>query len=213
MKKVPFYANTPDDTHCLQASLKMVLKYFLPDKDYSWKQLEKMTAKAPGKATWPQKMLLSLNDMGFETVMIEAFDGKAFIKDGGKYLQRTFGKQTADWQIANSDIAGEQKLYSQLLNTDAKIENRIPVLGDIKKYLKAGYLVICVVNSKRLNHKRGYAGHFVVVLAIGSSNIIIHDPGLPATENRVEPIDNFEAAWANPNDHAKSLIAIKYEEQ
>lgn len=43
IQNVPFYSNTPDDTHCFQAVLKMVLKYFQPEKYYSFEQLDKLS--------------------------------------------------------------------------------------------------------------------------------------------------------------------------
>lgn len=79
-KKVPFYSNTPDDTHCYQAALKMVLKFFLPNKDYSWQELEKLTAKEEGLWTWPTQGLMSLYKMGFKIIDIEDFDIQEFIK-------------------------------------------------------------------------------------------------------------------------------------
>ena len=42
MKKIPFYPN-PDNTHCFQAVIKMILKYYFPKEEYSWKELEKLT--------------------------------------------------------------------------------------------------------------------------------------------------------------------------
>ena len=32
--KIPFYSNTPDNMHCVQASMKMVWEYFLPKNIY-----------------------------------------------------------------------------------------------------------------------------------------------------------------------------------
>ena len=128
MKAVPFYPNLPDDTHCNQAALRMMLKYFLPDREFSWEELEKMTAKMPGKATWPAQMLINLIDMGFDVVMVESFDAEAFVKDGGDYLKREFGAETAEWQIANSDIPQEQRLYKKLLNSGVNYQKRIPTV-------------------------------------------------------------------------------------
>lgn len=51
-KNIPFYSNTSDDTHCLQACLKMLLKYFYPNEEYSWEELDKLTGKKEGMWTW-----------------------------------------------------------------------------------------------------------------------------------------------------------------
>ena len=210
MKAVPFYPNLPDDTHCNQAALRMMLKYFLPDCEFSWEELEKMTAKMPGKATWPAQMLINLADMGFDVVMVESFDAEAFVKDGGDYLKREFGAETAEWQIANSDIPQEQRLYKKLLNSRVNYQKRIPLMGDIRDYLKRGYLVKLTLNSRKLNHRQGYVGHSIVVYDINDENVTFHDPGLPAKESRIESLEHLEESWADPNDKAKELIAVKY---
>lgn len=209
MNSVPFYANTPDDTHCFQASFRMILKYFLPERDFSWEELEKMSAKQPGLSTWPQQMLLNLHHMDFDIVMIEGFDGPAFAREGAGYLKRTFGEKVAEWQIMNSDIPAEQEIYKRLLSTNVKIEVRQPDLDEFKTFLDDGYLITCTVNSRRLNHRTGYVGHSVVVYAIDAATVTFHDPGSPAHEARQVTRDEFIQAWADPNDNARGLIAVK----
>jgi hypothetical protein len=209
---VPFYPNLPDDTHCFQAAFRMMFGHFLPDRSFSWHELETMSAKAPGKSTWPAQMLINARQMGFDVVLIEAFDAQAFSKEGATYLRRKFGAETAKWQTANSDIPQEQKLYRQMLKTDIAYERRVPTIDDIRHYLQAGYLVKLTVNSRRLNHKPGYIGHSIVVYAIDNGQVIFHDPGLPGHEARTEAIADLEAAWADPNEQAKELIAIRYKE-
>src|SRR5688500_16648100 len=114
MRSIPFYSN-PDNLHCFEACFKMMLKYYLPKRDFSWEELDRMAAKKPDLATWPQQMMFNLHSMGFDIVMIEGFDGPAFVKDGAKYLKRTFGAETAAWQISHSDIPAEQEIYKRLL--------------------------------------------------------------------------------------------------
>ena len=63
---VPLYGNTKDDTHCFQAAIKMVMKYFWPKRSFTWKQLERMTAKIEGLWTWQYAGLIWMQDHGFE---------------------------------------------------------------------------------------------------------------------------------------------------
>ena len=72
--KVPFYSNTPDEMHCYQASLRMILNYFLPEKDYSWEELEKITAKVEGLWTWQYAGTLWMQKQGFEIKNIDPMD-------------------------------------------------------------------------------------------------------------------------------------------
>ncbi len=193
--------------------MRMILKYYLPDREFNWEELDHMSGKRTGHATWPQQMLLTLADMGFEVVMIEGFNGPAFIQEGGAYIKQAFGKEAADWMIEESDLPKEQRAYQQLLETpDVIIENRIPDLQEVKHYLNDGYLTCIVVNSRKLNNKQGYSGHFIVAYHMNEDQIDFHDPGLPPLEGRTSGLAEFEKAWADPNETAKNYIAIKLKE-
>jgi hypothetical protein len=209
--KVPFYSNTPDDTHCFQAGMRMILGYFLPDREFSWKELEQLSAKVEGLSTWPQQMLINLRKMGFAATMVEGFDGHAFIRNGGQYLKEAFGEETAEWQIKNSDIPQEQKLYQEAYDTGVDIQCRVPTLADIQDYLQKGYLVAATINSRQLDGKDGYVGHFVVVLSIDDQEMVLHNPGLPARQAQRVTREQFMEAWADPNETAQNFIAIKKE--
>lgn len=210
MQAVPFYANTPDDTHCFQAAMKMILGFFMPEREFSWVDLEKLSAKAEGMSTWPQQMLLSLVDLGFEVVDIGNFDAQAFIAEGADYLYRTYDQETADWQVKWSDIPQEQAIFKKVLKSpDIHTEDRVATWTDLQKYLHEDYLVTCNINSQKLNNKSGYIGHSVVVYDIDDNSITLHDPGPPPIEGRKVSRADFEAAWAYPNEDATNVIAIK----
>jgi len=206
--KVPFYANTADDTHCFQAALRMVLKFFWPNNEYTWEELEVATAKVEGLWTWYMAGLLWLQKNGFEVIVIETFDYEQFIQDKEKYLLDTFGKEVAEEQIKNSDIDQEIE-YARRFVEEINPEARVPTVHNITQFLEDGYLVICGINSRALNNKEGFAGHSIVIKGTHNDGFILHDPGLPPIENRVVSFDEFEKAWAYPNDIAKNIMAIK----
>ncbi|HET7827350.1 MAG TPA: hypothetical protein VFK97_00585, partial [Candidatus Saccharimonadales bacterium] len=82
MKPVPFFANTPDGTHCVQAAFRSMLKYFWPERDFSYDQLDEMSRKLPGKGTWWPALLLELAKLGIDVMDIEPFDYQRFYRDG-----------------------------------------------------------------------------------------------------------------------------------
>lgn len=205
---VPFYSNTSDNTHCFQAALKMVLKYFQPEKDFSWKKLEIITGKKEGLWTWPLTGLIWMKNNGYEVVDIDVFDFKKFIKDKEKYLIRFFGKESAIEQIRHSDINYEVANTRKLLDTSI-IKKDIPSFETLKSLLAKGYLLICGINAKKLNGKKGFEGHFVVIKGFKGNTLLLHDPGLPPIENRKVPFNHFEKAWADPDEKAKSVMAFR----
>lgn len=207
-KTVPFFANTPDDTHCFQAAIKMVLKYFEPDNEFSWDQLDAITAKDKELWTWPMAGALWLKDHSYDVSFIEDFDYKTFSEKGEQYLLETMGEEVARAQVAHSNIDQERQYASELLRK-VSIEKRIPNLQEIQKYLSDGYLVVCNINAKKLNDANGYVGHFVVITGINDHEMLLHDPGLPPQENRIVSLEQFNEAWAYPNNNAKNIMAFK----
>ncbi len=205
---VPFFPNTKDNTHCFQASLKMVLKYFLPHEEYTFEELDKITAKVKGLWTWPMAGLMWMNKKGFDIKKIQKFDYKEFSEKGDKYLFSFYGDEVAKAQIAHSDIAQEIELAKKITK-EIGIQVKIPNLQEIVKFLDKGYLVGCNLNSYALNNKEGYSGHFVVIKGYDTNTLILNDPGLPGEENRRVDFVNFEKAWAYPNETAKNITAFK----
>lgn len=205
---VPFFPNTSDDSHCVQASYKMILNYFQPDKDYSFDELDTVTGKLPHGGTWAALGHIWMVKQGFDIEYWTLLDWKKFVEDGYEYILNRFGKEVADWQAENSDIRLEQKRAREALKAVPTFMKE-PRVADIISFLDRGYLVKCTVNSSKLNDKEGYAGHLVVVKGYTNTALLIHDPGPPPLRDRVVLFADFESAWAYPNKSAKELTAIK----
>jgi hypothetical protein len=68
----------------------------------------------------------------------------------------------------------------------------------------------CTVNLNALNGTPGYLSHAVVVKGITDTEVIVHDPGLPARPNRHVPVENFMIAWGHPKmPGSEKLDAIR----
>jgi hypothetical protein len=207
-KSVPFFGNTEDGIHCFEANIRMVAKYFWPERDYSWEEIDKITTKTPGLWTWPQAGWLWLESQGIEMTFIEDYDYAEFAKLGNEYLIKHYGEDVAQIQIENSNIPQEQKV-SQKFIEKISVEQRIPTIQDITEFLQQNYLVMCNVNSMALNGKPGFMGHFVLIKGIEGDQFILHDPGLPPLENRRVDFATFEKGWASPDQKAKNLAAVR----
>lgn len=205
---VPFYSNTADDTHCMQASLKMILKHFHPEKEFSWAELDEITEKVPDKWTWPFASYLWLIKNGFSVTVVQLFDIERFVLEGKAYLTEFAGEEVADAQDINSDIKTARVSAKQFLESHTP-EKRSPNISDIKAFLEQGCLVTCAINSFKLDNKTGYAGHSVLVIGYSNDGLYLHDPGLPPYPDRFVMNKEFEAAWAYPEESVKTLTAYK----
>jgi hypothetical protein len=171
-------------------------------------ELGKQTGFEEGKGTWSMAGLLWLKDQGFEVIHITPFDYQIFEERGGEYLLELYGKEVGEWSIAHSNMQLEQQRAKKMAKAEIS-KKAIPTVEDVKKYLDDSYLVKVLLNARKLDSKKGFAGHAVVVKGYNDTHFTIHDPGLPPRPNRKVTFKEFEEAWADPNQEAKELDAIK----
>lgn len=191
---VPFISNTPEDKQCLQASYAMIRQYFEPDLDIGWDDWAELTGYLPGKGAWSMAGLMWFKDNGYEVVHIATYDYADFALRGPAYLREALDPEVAEWGIIFTDFDLEQPRASRFVNSGIWIK-RQPTVEDIHQYLQKGYLIKCAVNLNALLGKPGYLNHAVVVKGITDSEVILHDPGLPARPNVRVSMPVFKRAW------------------
>lgn len=203
---VPFFPN-PDDTHCYQCCLKMVLNYFYPNREYSWNDLDKLTGKRSWKWTWSLLGMIQMQKQGFDVRYWDPFDYQKFADKGEMYLIERYGLKDASILIFHSDIPYERKVaatYAPYIN-----QTQPPDFSHIKSLLREGFLLVCGINLNALNEKPGYAGHFVLVYGFEGQMVHLHDPGPPAAAGRTVPQFIFDKAWSYPTVNDRSILAFR----
>lgn len=206
-ERIPFYGNTPDNTHCNQAGIKMILGYYFPSEEYGWEELEEITGKKPGKWTWPMKGWSYLAERGLSVTYYGTFDYKEFINNPNDYLFARYGKEVATAQIINSDIPYEVSVSKLMIDKISQVK-KIPTIDDIKSFIKDGSLILCNVNYYSLYKINGYSGHFVLIYGIDDSYVYIQDPGLPPNPNAEIPLIDFTNAWEYSGAENKGLTVV-----
>ncbi len=210
MKKsydVPFVGNAPDDAHCYQATISMIVQYFHPEMKPTLADMDVATGKQPNKTVWPFQGLIYLKSLGIDITLVTPFRYDEFVKEGVEYIRRMYGDEVANWQDENSDIPMEVTRI-ETLQKEVTIDYRNPTYDDILKGLKK-YPVMCSVNSDVLRGEDGYSGHFVVISGCDNEGLYLNDPGLPPLKNRYVTREVFEEAWAGfSSDEAKFLYLV-----
>lgn len=211
MKNVPFFANTADDTHCVQASFRIMLKYFMPEREFSYDQLDEMSQKRTGKGTWWLPLLLELNRLEIAVKNIGRFDYKQFYRDGETYVRRIYPKETADYHLNRTNLNAIKPYIPEFLK-NIEFESRPAVPSDIDKLLAQGWLVALALNSRTLNNQPGFVGHVVVVFKANDKYVWLHDPGLPPKPNRKISRQKLAESWYWSGQDNAALIALKLRE-
>lgn len=208
MKDVPFFANTPDDTHCVQASFRIMLKYFMSERDFSYDQLDEMSQKQPGKGTWWPPMLIELQKLGLQVKNIEGFDYGKYYKNGEAYVRAVYPEETADYYINRSNLAEIRHLVPDFLKKVA-VETRSARMEDLDKLIKDGWLVGIDLNARVLNERPGYSSHMVVIFDMDADEYSLHDPGLSPHPNRQVSRQKLAEAWFWSGRENAGLVAVK----
>lgn len=185
LKNVPFYENTEDNTHCFQAAIRMVLKYFFPDEEYSFDELEVITHKPSGKWTWPMAGLTFMASHGLEVIHISDLDYVRFGKEGLSYLKSYLPPKNMTMQEDHSDLDLAQLDAAEYSGSRVVRKHRKPKYSDLVQLINDGYLLIAYVNRK----------HFVVVYKVADDVVELHNPGLPPAKAAIMTHDEFESIW------------------
>jgi hypothetical protein len=204
---IPFYPNTKDDTHCMQAALKMVLSGFFPTEEYSFKELDRITGHIDGKWTYPYKMYNWLADKGLQVRHIELFDVNKFAKEGEKFLKELWNPEVYKIQSKYSDFRQAQEDARQALESGkVSFEYDAGTISKIQELFMGGYTVLVRVNPFTLRNVNGDGSHVIVVTNVEKYTITLHDPGLPPQESLQVSLNRMKKAMYN-NDTL--IIAIK----
>lgn len=210
MRQIPFFQNTRDNLHCFQAALKSLLKFYFPEKNYSFRYLDRVTGHRKGKGTWVSAAALFLSEKNMEVRIIGNFDYKKFAKHGTQYLESYWTDEVYQFQRVYSDFERERKLAKKLVkNRKVILEIRYATLRDIKTLYKNGYILFVPINPWVLERRKGYSSHMVVVTEIKKDTIVFHDPGLPPQKNKETPLKLFLKAMYYPTKESASLIAVR----
>jgi len=210
MRDVPFFSNTADDSRCVQACFRMVLKYFLPQRSFTWKQLDALTCAELGQGTWWFPGLLAMKKLGIDPIMISPLDYRALKQQGISYLSQIMSSDTAQWYKTNSNLTSVMDKIPELLESGIW-HHRGATWDDVNTLLGNGYLVGIEINAKTLNGQKGLSPHMVIIFQRLGTGYRLHDPGLPPVPGRVVSRALLSQAWKFDKKDT-SLVAFKKSE-
>jgi hypothetical protein len=106
-----------------------MLKFFLPRRDFTWAQLDKMTHKLPGKGTTWFPALPEIQKLGVKTILIEAFDYSIFYNRGNDYIYGQYWEEVGNWYLNNSNLLEVKPLIRLFLKVSAYDHRPATLMG------------------------------------------------------------------------------------
>jgi hypothetical protein len=179
---IPPYVSSPDNIRCGQSVILMILKHFMPDKEWDFADADKICGYVEGKWTWTTVFILGMLHKGFDVVSHSSFDKERFIAAPNEYLLERFGeaktKMTLEHTDMDSMIAAEKQALTE---TDYQWIRRDWQWHDVKELLDQGYLLYAWVNARKLycRNEDSVSGHAILVFDYDEEmgSVTFHDPG------------------------------------
>lgn len=187
-----FYANKPDDNHCLQASVLMVLNSL--GHDMSWEQVNKLTKYDDRYYSWTIVAASIVSQYIPNTRLVTGLDYKKLANDGEEYLKFLWPSQwyESQRQHASPGFKREQQ-FAKDFKGKFELVNRKLSSEELSNLIKDN-LIISLINPYIIRAGNGVSGHFVVVYDSVDDRFIYHDPGNPPIEKAQANKDVFLSA-------------------
>lgn len=171
---IPFVKN--QGNQCGQASVLMILKYFYPEKEITFKQINQIIRAKPNKYTFPLQNAIALDHFGLKAKAFskeDCFTGKKGIAQFKKWFGKDFDYLFNKWI--------DYPVYEWAIKTGKKkklFEAKLSPFKEIERIFKKGHIIMIVIDWNILNKikNKPYEGHFVVITGIEKNHVYINDP-------------------------------------
>ncbi len=201
---IPYYRQT-SSANCMQTQLKMALKYYFPEKDFSFEELDRLTGRTQGKWTWTSQLLPVLLDNGLDAYYYSTTPYKE-IKEGGEgFILEYYGQEDGRVMIDHTNF---DALYSSIekLEENKKFFNIKLDFSEIEEEFKKGHIIILLIDRKVLFNRQGtFLGHGVTITSINKTHVSIHDSGSGGPNLAVEK-EQLIKAWNAPGTDNDAII-------
>lgn len=206
--KIPFY-ESPDEYHCGEAALRSVLKFFFPEKEFSYKELDKLTEHNNG--SWTTVIARVLHDSGLKVIQYAAPSlGEAPLKHLERLERGEFHNET---EKENAKVISPYiKRCVKFLTEKNMLKLKNLSIMDIEKKLYDGCIIIAMIDYYKLypkEIKEPPFGHTVVLTGYDSENIFFHEniPKHAESDKRIKK-DMFMKIWRNDVDFFGDAIVV-----
>jgi hypothetical protein len=205
----PTFCRNPDNVHCLQACVKMILETAVVSGYEEFDALDRLTGKRNGLWTWPACTLVEMKNLGFEVRYVTDFDYDRFSREGESYLYEWYSPSEAKSQVQHSDVPYEQGMAATLVEHITMSSGAD--FNTASELLSEGFLLIANVNWKALYDRIGYTGHYVLVYRIDDGSVTYHDPGKPARPSHTKSFLEFDRGWQEGGrERDRSIMGFRW---
>ena len=190
-----FYSNKPDDNHCLQASLLIVLNSL--GYSVSWKEINRLTSYDSRYYSWTITAASIISQYIPKAKFMTRIDYRKFADQGEQYLKQIWDENWFNTQQSHASpgFIREQN-FAKNFKGNYVLLSKKPTVKKLTSLLKGNFL-IALINPYIIRGEDGAAGHFVVVYSKFKNNFVYHDPGNPPIKGARSECEIFLKAMSD----------------
>ncbi len=203
-RDIPYYQQT-ESGNCLQTQLKMALKYYYPEKDYSFDYLDEMTGRTQGKWTWTSQAISFLLEEGLDIYYYSTTPYDDILAGGEDFLLSHYGEEDGNIMLRHTNF---DALYDSIrvLNDTGRYINKKLDFGYLEQEFDKGAHLIVLIDVATLYDTRGsFSGHFTTVTGFDDEYVWFHNSA-GEEDTKVEKQQYIDAWNAQGTDNDVIIV-------
>lgn len=188
MLEIPFYPC--EKRRCAQAAMKSALKAIMPERDFSFEELDELTKHSTRCMTsLPQVAMGFMKlEVNFRYYAKPGWANAVLANDFTGLIRKRF-RELSEVILARTDLDSLKYSLNYIAKDPRVIEREEDItLEDIENMVTKNEIPICIVNYDIISGNRSqFGGHSLIITGFENDQVIYHDSGPvnPAPNKRV----------------------------
>lgn len=198
---IPFYKQ--QGPSCVQAQMRMALKYYYPEQEYTQTTLDQLTKRQNNQWTWFSQAIPVLVNEGLDAYyysktpyenLTPEFVNQFYGEDG------PFINSVTNWPALEESI--------EFLKTSDRYQNKKLDWQEVEKSFQKGHVILMIIDHNVLigQPEKPYAGHGITITYINQTHVVFHNS--QGNPSQTAEKSQFQKAW-NAKGTDNDVIIIK----
>ena len=211
ISEIPFYKN-PDEYLCGEVSLRTALKYFFPDKEFSYGELDKLTKHNYG--SWIRVIAKILRNLRLNAILYRKVVPEETLMEKYTLLENGIFLDENEKYDAKFIISYLKDCVSFLTKKGVLKYQNISI-KKIQQFLDEGFILIAYINYFKIypkEKKEPPSEHIVILTGYDEMHIYFHENNLLHAEPRKKITNNlFLKSWCDNKEFYGTSILVNLE--
>jgi len=174
-KDIPWFKQISSG-NCVQTNVKMALKYYYPDKDFSFELLDELSGRDGDEWTWTTQVMPILVDNKLDAYYYSTTPYRDIVEGGVVFVTDYYGEDIAEVIIEHTDWEALEKSVSFIDNENRFFNEKKDWDFVEKEFFDGSYIILIIDKNVLIESNGKFSGHAVSITSINKTHALINDP-------------------------------------